>query len=208
MRAVLEFYNHKWAFPPHFGNIEPSLQSLEDGKTAQENLLENLRAKRNVRNIIFHHGISPHCCGLPWVSRRNFATLQRQASNQRGCVRVLAPGRGWGEYVEGELPAQECRLLWVCDTNPPKPSSNALGSWVGCLWEAHLPLFFFQHLPPATLPKSFSSVPRLGLLENQMPSFPETSTKDGIGRQSPHHLLFLSTTQWLPEQTLKVIVWS
>lgn len=188
MRAVLEFHNHKWAFPLHFGNIEPSLQNLEDRKTAQRNLLENLRAKRNVRNIIFHHGISTHYCGLLWVSRRNFTTLWPQASNQWGLWQGPSPSGGmWRVSGVTVQATQECRLLWVCDANPPKPSSNF--SVLG--WAVSEKLIFLCSLSNICLlplSKNVSPVPRLGLPENQFLgniSLPKTSIRMGKAISHP-----------------------
>lgn len=218
MRAVLEFHNHKWAFPLHFGNIEPSLQNLEDRKTAQRNLLENLRAKRNVRNIIFHHGISTHYCGLLWVRRRNFTTLWPQASNQWGLWQGPSPSGGmWRVSGVTVQATQECRLLWVCDANPPKPSSNF--SVLG--WAVSEKLIFLCSLSNICLLPLSKNVS----LQCQDWVFPRTRHfltqdfhKDGKGHQSPicsslvsdqkrkekspkkrepDCLFFLLTTQWL-----------
>lgn len=91
--ASIRILQPQASFPSHFGNIEPSLQSLEDRKTAQENLLENLRAKRNVGNIIFHHGISTHCWS-PVSQQEELHHIEALGLRSVGMRQGPSPSRG------------------------------------------------------------------------------------------------------------------
>lgn len=112
------------SFPPHFGNTEPSLCSWDDRKTTQGIPLENLSARRNVRNISFHHGISTHCCGTPVSQQEEFHHMAASGLKSVGLWQCPCPT--W--EVSGVT--IHARLLWACNADPPKPSLNSLSSWV------------------------------------------------------------------------------
>lgn len=152
------------SFPPHFGNTEPSLCSWDDRKTTQGIPLENLSARRNVRNISFHHGISTHCCGTPVSQQEEFHHMAASGLKSVGLWQCPCPT--W--EVSGVT--IHARLFWACNADPPKPSLNSLGSWVDSLWKSHLPFFVIQMLSlprfPGRMGKAISYLPSSSLVSD------------------------------------------
>ena len=83
------------AFPPHFGNSEPSLHSLDGGQTLLQEIWWNIPALAEMSwRSSFIMEFLHTSVELLWVSRRNSTALWPWASSQRGCGSFPAPAGG------------------------------------------------------------------------------------------------------------------
>lgn len=119
---------------------------------ATGNLLENLSARRNVREIVFHHGMSAHFCGAPGSQQRKLHCAVASGLNAEGLWQFPKPtglcvGGVWSR-VHANPGTQASSSIWSWS---PKPSLN---SWVlgWALFGKHIfsaSLANAQPLPPS-----------------------------------------------------------